>query len=317
LSVITLALPEMKKKDIKRLELHISYNCSNSCVFCSERYQLSRFPGQFVQREIVEGELEKSAKKGFNHVTFTGGESTLHPDIINLVQSAKQLSYKTYLSSNGGLFSSSKFCRKIIPYLDEICFSVHGHNAKLHNFLTKNKQSFSRLKKALANINKSPQDFFCFINIVITKYNFDQVEKIINFVSRYKKVRQVLISNIAPEGNGLKNYKELCVPLGEIKKRVPHIIEAAKNNSLNIRFFGLPFCTLDGYEIYSNDTYWSPRLTLEKWKESGKTIIKRTYSHKPSRNRAHTQKCKECRKKGLCEGAFEEYIKVFGDKELG
>jgi MoaA/NifB/PqqE/SkfB family radical SAM enzyme len=301
----------------KRFEFHISYDCSNGCVFCSEKMQLEKFPNQFVERNIIEKNLKLLSSDGFNHVTFTGGEPTLHPDIVYLTHLAKDLGYKTYISSNGGIFASRKFCRKIIPYLDEVCFSVHGHNAKLHNFLTKNKQSFSRLKKALANINKSPQDFFCFINIVITKYNFDQVEKIINFVSRYKKVRQVLISNVAPEGGGFKNFKELCVPLGEIKKRVPHIIEAAKKNSLNIRFFGLPLCALEGYEIYSNDIYWSPRLTLEKWKESGKTIIKRTYSHKPSRNRTHTQKCKECRKRGLCEGVFEKYIKVFGDNELG
>jgi len=301
----------------KRFEFHISYKCPNNCIFCSEKSQLEKFPNQFVKFGTIEKNLKKFAKKSFNHITFTGGEPTLHPDIVDLVESAKQLRYKTYISSNGGLFSSEKFCRKILPHLDEICFSVHGHNAKLHNFLTKNSKSFSRIKKAFENIEKYGSDIFCFVNVVITKYNFDHVEKIISFVSQYKKVRQVLISNVAPESNGLRNFEELSVPLDEIKKQVPLIVKTAKDKSLNIRFFGLPLCVLDGYEIYSNDIYWSPRLTLEKWKKGSRNTIKETYSDKPSRNRIHTPKCKGCRRRGLCEGAFEKYIKVFGDKELG
>jgi MoaA/NifB/PqqE/SkfB family radical SAM enzyme len=300
----------------KRFEFHISYDCPNNCVFCSEKDQLKKFQGQFIEERIIIDNLKKYSKDGFSHITFTGGEPSLHPDIVSLTHLAKDLGYKTYIGSNGGTFSSSKFCGNIIPYLDEVCFSVHGHTAKLHNYLTKNGQSFSKLKKAFENIEKNDSGIFCFVNIVITKYNFYYVEKIIDFVSQYKKVRQVLISNIAPEGNGLRNFKELSVPFNEIKRQVPNIIEVAKKKSLNVRFFGLPLCILDGYEIYSNDIYWSPRLTMEKWMKGGKTIIKKTFSHKPSRNRIHAPKCNGCRKRGLCEGVFEEYIKVYGDKEL-
>lgn len=301
---------------MKRLEFHISYTCPNNCVFCSERDQLNRFSGQFVKRTVVEDNLKKLAKRGFNHITFTGGEPTLHPDIFDLVRAAKGLGYKTYISSNGGFFASRKFCRKILPYLDEVCFSVHGPNARLHSYLTKNAQSFSRLKKALNNIEKSPSEIFCFVNIVVTKHNFDYLEKIIDFVGQFGKVKQVLVSNIAPEGNGLRNFKSLCVPLHKIKKRISHLVKVAKEKNLKIRFFGLPLCALDGYEIYSNDTYWSPRLTLERWKKGEKIILKNTFSHKPSRKRRQTAKCRGCSKKGLCAGAFEEYIKVFGDEEL-
>jgi MoaA/NifB/PqqE/SkfB family radical SAM enzyme len=302
---------------MNRLEFHISYKCQNNCVFCSERLQLKKFPNQFVRSGIIENNLENFSKKGFSHITFTGGEPTLHPDIIALTRFAKKLGYKTYVGSNGGLFSSTLFCKQILPYLDEVCFSVHGSNAELHNFFTNNNRSFSKLKKALTNVDKAPEDIFCFINIVITKYNFNHTEKIIDFVSRFKKVKQVLISNIAPEGNALSNYEKLSVSLAGIKEAIPDLVRAAKKKSLNIRFFGLPLCVLDGFEIYSNDTYWSPRLTLEKWKNGRNIILKKTYSHNPTRKRIYAPKCMKCQKKELCAGVFKNYADIYGTDELG
>jgi len=300
----------------KRLEFHISYFCPNNCIFCSEQDQLIKFSGQFVQKVVIKKKLKENAQKGFEHITFTGGEPTLHPDILDLVRFAKRLKYKTYISSNGGLFSSNKFCKEITPFLDEICFSVHGYNAELHNLLCGNKSSFSRVNRALKNLENSKSDIFGFINIVLTKNNFPFIEKTIHFVSQFKKIKQILISNIAPEGSGLKNFRNLTVPLSEIKKKVPFFVETARKKSLKIRFFGLPLCILGGYEIYSNDIYWSSRLTLEKWKKGDKTILKETLSDSPSRNRMYVSKCKDCIKKGLCGGIFKEYIKEFGDEEI-
>ena len=301
---------------INRLEFHISYTCFNNCLFCSERGQLEKFKGQFVKKEEIEKKLKQFSKKGFNHVTFTGGEPTLHPNFVEILESTKKLGYKTYVSSNGGLFSSKIFCRKTLPYLNEICFSLHGHNHKLHNFHTRNKTSFSRLSRALRNIEEMPGDIYGFINIVVTKYNFNSLEKIIDFVSRYKKIRQVLISNLAPEGNGLHNFEELVVPLSQMKERIGKIIHLAQSMSLVVRFFGLPLCLLDGCQDFSNDVHWSPRATIEKWQENSKIFLKTTLSYKPIRKRIKTNKCKNCLGREGCGGIFKRYYQKFGDNEL-
>lgn len=301
---------------MKRLEFHISYACLNNCIFCSERGQLEEFEGQFVKKEEIEEKLKQFSKKGFNHITFTGGEPTLHPNFIEIVRSSKELGYKTYISSNGGLFSSKMFCQKAFPHLDEICFSIHGHNAKLHNFLTCNKQSFNRLLMALNNAVESAEDIYGFINIVITKHNFDFLEKIIGFISHYKKIRQILISNFAPEGNGLRNFRELAVPLAKIRERVGKIVNLAKNKSFVIRFFGMPLCILKGHEDFSNDLHWSPRTTIEQWKKNGKIFLKQTLSYKPIRKRIKTMKCKDCLNRRICGGVFTRYYQEFGDNEL-
>lgn len=303
-------------KNTSRLEFHISYSCLNNCIFCSEQDQLKKFKGQFVDTRKIVTKLKQFSQAGFNHITFTGGEPTLHPNFIELLRISKRLGYKTYVSSNGGLFSSKRFCQRILPYLDEICFSIHGYNAKLHNFHTCNKRSFSRLLRALQNIEEASKDIYGFINIVVTKYNLDSLEKIINFVSHYKKIRQILISNLAPEGNGLNNFKELVVPLSKIEEKVGKLVYLAQNRSLILRFFGLPLCSLNGYQDFSNDVHWSSRATIEKWQENSKIFLKTTLSYKPVRKRIKTNKCKNCLGQRVCGGIFKRYYQEFGDNEL-
>ena len=134
---------------------------------------------------------------------------------------------------------------------------------------------FRSLSKALANIEEAKENIFGFVNIVITKYNFDFLSEIIEFIGRCKKIKQVLVSNFAPEGNGLSNFNELVVPLLRIKEKVGDIVSQTENQSIAVRFFGVPLCVLSGYWDYSNDVYWSPRATIEQWETNKKIFLKK------------------------------------------
>jgi len=301
---------------MKRLEFHISYKCINNCRFCSERKQLEKFTGQFISKRNIYNKLKYFAYKGFDHVTFTGGEPTLHPYFVEILQFAKGLGYKTYVTTNGGLFISKRFTRKVLPFLDEICFSLHGHNARVHNFHTLREQSFAELVPALKNVEEEDGNIFGLVNMVITRYNFDFVHNLIDFASEYKKIKQIIISNFAPEGNGLRNFRELVLPLGEIKEKVGEIVKLAQDKFLIVRFFGLPLCILNKYMEHSNDAWWSPRATIEKRRNNGGSFLKTTRSYKPIRKRIKTLKCKICTKSNICGGVFKKYYQEFGGKEL-
>ncbi|MDP1852658.1 MAG: radical SAM protein [Candidatus Omnitrophota bacterium] len=304
------------ENNIQRLELHISYDCVNNCIFCSEHKQLIKFKGYFLPKSVVNNVLEKYHKGRINHVTFTGGEPTFHPDFVEIVKLAKTKGYKTYTTSNGGLFYLKDFTREALNYVDEFCFSLHGHSAKLHNFHTNNEHSFDNLLRALKNIDRHPKDIFGIVNIVLTRYNFGSLDRIIKFISNFKKIKQILISNIAPEGNALDNFCELSVPLKLIKENIRTIISEADRNSLVVRFFGIPLCILNNYQGCSNDLWWSPRTTIEKMHRSSQRFLKVTHSYRPVRGRIYTVVCQRCAKKNICGGIFKRYYKEFGDKEL-
>ncbi|MFH1691150.1 MAG: radical SAM protein [Candidatus Omnitrophota bacterium] len=301
---------------MKRLELHISYRCLNDCLFCSEQDALSMLKGKIMPTGIILRKIRQFYLKGYRHVTFTGGEPSLHSNFINIVQFAKLLGYTTYVTTNGGEFSKKRFSEVALEHLDEICFSVHGSNYKVHDFLTRKRGSFNNLKKALDRFETHRTPTFGLANIVITRYNIKILKSIINMLAEYKKIKQLIFSNFSPEGGGLKNFNDLMVPLKQIQEKIPELVDCCRHFSFKPVFFGLPLCTLFGHEELSNDYWWSPRTTIELLKQPKKTLLKTTYSFKPNRERVQTKKCESCLKKNVCGGMFEKYIHALDDFEL-
>ena len=300
----------MSEDKVKRLEMHITYSCMNNCLFCSEAHQLKNIRLKQTPFSLIKKNLEKFQKKGIEHVTFTGGEPTTHPDFIKILSLSKDLGLTTYITTNGGRLADKEFADKALNYLDEICFSIHGHNDNLHNKQTRNKDSFSQLLKAVNNC----KDVNGFANLVVTKHNFNYLEKIIDFISDFNLIDQILISSIAPEGRGLDHFSNLTASITQFSEKVSSLSQLASEKGVIIRFFGLPLCALDGKTHLSNDLHWASRVTLEL--EKGRGEMKETYSYNPTRKRAKPKKCKECNYYKVCGGVFNEYLRVFGKEEL-
>lgn len=300
---------------MKRLEFHISYICVNDCIFCSESDRMARFkkyPFRFLEIKKV---LTSKRKAGFEFVNFTGGEPTLHPNFIEIVKFAKRIGYRTYIGTNGVMLARLDFCEKSAPFLDEISLSIHGYNSLTHDTLVKRKGAFNDIKRAIENLralgfkNK-------FANVVATKKNSAYLEKILIFLIK-NNFKQVLFSNTAPEGNGLKNFKELEIRISAWKKIIPRLKEISEKSNTLIRFFGLPICALNGAISLSNDIYWDARTTIEKDLDKKRRIIlAETKDLIPDRNREKISACGNCPYQKLCFGVFKEYVKNFGQNEL-
>ena len=150
----------------------------------------------------------------------------------------------------------------------------------------------------------------------MTKCNVNSLEDILKFIVKSGGIKQVLISNLAPEGRGLKNYDELVVNLNIFKKIAPLLIEIADKHNLIIKFFGFPACILGKYAVYSNDFVWDERLNIEQNEKKGRFFLQENKGYFPIRGRIKTEKCRNCFYKNICGGVFEEYYKRFGDGEL-
>lgn len=248
---------------------------------------------------------------------MTGGEPSHHPDFLEIVDLAKKTGYRTYVTTNGGHFANENFSKRALPLLDEICFSVHGHNAKLHESATQNSGSFQNLTKALKNF-KNGSDFHAYglANIVLTSKNINRIPDIIAMIAGYKKIKHIIISSFSPEGGGLKNFLDLAVPLKVINNKIPEISNYAKHYGLKTVFFGLPLCILNNQHEISNDFWWSPRATCELRNVKNRNYLKTTYSRKPDRGRGKTRKCLICVNNSICGGVFLKYLNEFGDSEI-
>ncbi|MBI5881798.1 MAG: radical SAM protein [Elusimicrobia bacterium] len=300
---------------IRRLEFHVSYDCGQSCLFCSEADRLARWKGAPVTAAEMARVLAEKRRQGFDHVTFTGGEPTLAPDLVGALRAAKGLGYKTYVTSNGGKLSEEGFSSRALPLIDELCLSVHGDTAALHDRLSRSPGGFEKLMGAFRNAGRR-KGLFLLTNTVVTTHNWDRLEDILGLILGIKAVRHVLLSQVAPEGRAAKDYAGLAVSFRKWKMKVPRLASQAREKGATFRIFGLPACVLGSEREVSNDLHWSPRVTVERARVHGKPGLKEITSLKPTRKRSHPPVCGRCSVQGLCGGVFDLHLKEFGARDL-
>lgn len=301
----------------RRLEFHAIYRCVNRCVFCSERDHMERFRDHPATREDIARILAAKRREGFAHVTFTGGEPTLHPWMGGALRLARRLGYRTFLITNGSALWAPACAERILPHLDELCVSVHGPGPELHDRLTGRPGAFVRLARTLGVLHRRRAKLFVMANTVVTRENLPRLPEILRFLTRCRKVRHWLLSHLAPEGEGLRRYAELAVRHHELARAAASLARAAAARGLALRVFGLPACALGPRWRLSNDLYFSPRVTVARaFTADGSAGWFEEPGLLPVRERFQPRDCGGCALQARCGGVFRSYWDRFGPEPL-
>ncbi|MFH1434693.1 MAG: radical SAM protein [Pseudomonadota bacterium] len=305
-----------KRKRPERLELHLSYRCTNDCVFCSEHDRIGEFHARPVTAAEAFGALITHRRAGGSHVNLTGGEPTLHPLFIPLLSGAKTLGLRTYVGTNGVMLAGEQFARAALPFIDELSLSVHGPDEKIHDAATGRTGSHRDITAAAGHAVRINPAVELMANMVVTKLNFKHVPAVISLCARLG-ARQVLVSNPSPEGRALERYAEIAVRLADWRGALDEIVAAGDGKDVIIRFFGIPLCVLGDWKQKSNDLFFDPRVTVERANRAGgRTGMSTIVTRRPRRGRRYVVACGRCAYKDLCGGVFTHYVRLFKDSEI-
>lgn len=298
---------------MERLELHLTYNCPERCVFCSEEHRMEAFHPYEVTWGRVASVLRKHASRGVKSVHFTGGEPTIHPNFIEACMLARKLGMRTSLGTIGTMIGKRSFAEKVMPWLDEGLFSLHGPNAEIHDGMTRRKGSFDTLMAAIRNARELNPAFGLFVNSVVTRLNVDTLGDTVELADSLG-AKLIVISNTTPEGGGLDHFPKLGLPLAKLGAVMPTIPGRAKNAI--VRFFGMPMCLLGEFDVFSNDLHWDPRVTTEWGRKEGKVVFHDFYNWSPGRKRERVAECQRCTRNAVCMGVYDEYARLYDTAEL-
>lgn len=147
--------------------------CNLKCLHCFDTRHRSN---GILAVDIVDNILQNASKYGFDQVSFTGGEPTLHPGLMYILNLVSEKGYHFGFVTNGWNFTH--IYEKILPYkgrLTGITFSLDGALEKTHDRI-RGKGSYRNLMKAVSicMIKDIPFTF----NTVITSFNYDELERI-------------------------------------------------------------------------------------------------------------------------------------------
>lgn len=299
---------------IQKTVIITGYRCNNHCLFCidADKREL-----RDKNTDEIIAEMINARKRKKTYLELIGGEPTIRPDVILLIRSAKQLGFGTIaMATNGRVLAYKDFARELISAgLTDIIFSIHGHNARLHDSLTRAPGSFRELMQGLENVKNTGLRHIG-SNTTIVKQNYRYLPRIGKMLLE-RGIRNSEFIFADPTYGGV--YNDFVKLMPRISRAAPYIRQcldlARPRNDIShwhIRY--VPLCFFKGYEdsiseLHEKKNFHTEHLAPDFQNfdvENSRAIVGR---QKPP-------KCKRCRYYHLCEGIWKEYIRHYGTGEL-
>ncbi|MCK5630753.1 MAG: radical SAM protein [Nanoarchaeota archaeon] len=277
---------------MRRVDLMLSQQCNTNCIFCY-LHGIKKSDYDFSFDKIKET-LENGAAKGYKEVYISGGEPTLNNKLPEIIAYAKKLGFQDIkIMTNGLRMSYPNFLKKLIGCgLNQLAFSLHGSDAKTHDFHTNYKGSFELIEKAIDNALTYKDKLKIEVNSVITKYNIHKINYLAEFALA-KGINHIHFQLIVPNSEG---NKKLFPEIRDIKYYFAEVIEKYGDKCDGLTFGFVPFCYLPDYEDYivkfdiSTKFFSNCNNLFLSWKDS---LLK---------NKKIETECQSCRYFQHCRG---------------
>lgn len=305
---------------MKKFDLYTTYVCGSNCCFCCVLDKVNWFRETRTSPHLPFADfvsiLDQKAAEGYSYVTLTGGEPTLHPQFPEMVRHCKKRNMRVSLNSNASILADSSFCADVLPYIDEMVLSIHGHTHELHDRLTGAKGSYGKFISAMENIHRNKREIYLITDTVILTENIDQVGEITDFLLMFPKLKHLLFSNVNIPPDKIELLKWLVPTLPTVRKILPEIVTRTVAKQRILRFYGIPLCIMGDYKCYSSDLSFEPKVVVEQYMDDGHMRRKESPALQPRQAKRKTLKCVGCIYENLCGGVFNSYYSIYKDKHL-
>jgi len=292
-----------------RLDVKVGFACNNHCHFCVQGEKRKKY-GRRSKEEIFE--ILKKNSRERTAVVFTGGEPSLHPDIIELVSMANELGYESIqIQTNGRMFAYERFCNDMIEAgATEFSPALHGHTAGLHDYLTTVSGSFEQTVRGIRNLVKLGQKVVT--NSVITRSNFRHLPELAEILVELG-VDQYQLAFVHPVGSaGIDSNFASIVPRFELLEPYLHAgLQVGIDAGLVVMTEAVPYCFMKCYEQYVGERIMPATRIFD-----AEGVIEEYRDYRLEEGKSKGPHCTSCNMSDSCEGPWREYTERYGWSEF-
>lgn len=228
----------------KKVIMNVTYKCNNRCTFCATGTR-TQFDGDVGrQREL----LVKYRKLGVRLLDFDGGEPTLNPNLLGLVQFARRIGYeRVNVTTNARMASYAEFAGRLAGSgVTSILTSIHGPDAQTHAQNVGVAEAFEQTCAGVRNLVRlAPAGVELGANITLTKSNYKKLGDVAALVHELG-LRWFNIQFLTPFGRATSS---IAPDTAEAARLAMGVIDAFEGR-LKFQVINLPFCFMPGYERY-------------------------------------------------------------------
>lgn len=179
---------------------NVTRACNLKCQYCYEN--AGRRDHDELTTEEAIACIDKLADSGVVIIAFSGGEPTLRPDILELVEKAASRNMYVAMATNGLSFSDREEVRRFkAAGLAFVQISLDGCNPETHDAFRGVKGAFTKTLRGIKNC--VDEGFFVEVAMTATHHNLYQIEETIQIADRMG-ARWFMLYNFVPAGRGEK-----------------------------------------------------------------------------------------------------------------
>ena len=180
-----------------RMDLALTYGCNDNCGHC----YVGR-PRDYPQLSLEQWKtvIDRCWQAGIPHVTFTGGEATLHPHLRELIEYAEDVGMVTGLLTNGRRLSDRAYLDSLLEAgLDHIQITIESHDEAVHDEMVCAPGAW---RETVAGIRNSVDaDVYLMTNTTLTDLNAPGIGQTVDFLAELG-VQTVACNGLIYAGRG-------------------------------------------------------------------------------------------------------------------
>ena len=293
---------------MKRIDIKIGFNCNNMCDFCAQGGKRDRIGGKSLGQ--IKADLLRAKKAGVTAAVFTGGEPTLHKDMVAAVRAARAMGYESVqVQTNGRRFAYYDYCLELKKAgVTEMGPSLHGSTPEIHEKLTRAPGSFKEVVSGILNCKKL--GMYVLTNSVITTANYKDLPELARLLVKLK-VNQFQFAYVHLVGSAWENRKTLAPRKTAVMPYLKRALDAGLEAGVACYTEAIPFCLMKGYEACVAE-----RVIPEGPVSDADFYIESYGDYRRDEGKAKRKECRPCRWFKLCEGPWREYPGLYGWDEF-
>lgn len=309
----------MSKIRKRLLYFNIEYDCNNDCIFCAAGSREVRKNRGRMSASQISKALDNWTVGADDIVVVNGGEPTVHPEIIPILEDASSRGSFVYLFSNGLKFSEPSFAYSIVATgVSRIAIPIYSHIADTHDSITHHKGSLADTIRGINNLFSTREQTRHHLEIelksLVSRVNFNHLPYVARLVvEKFPQTDHFLLSSIYVSNAVVSSLRTIVPKLSRCASILRQSIDVAVAGGIDVCLYYIPLCILKDkkYAILCNkDRYRSDKDPDVYFDPSAPQGIKL------DKDSTKGEDCFRCSFDSNCDGIWRSYAKEFGFEDL-
>jgi MoaA/NifB/PqqE/SkfB family radical SAM enzyme len=284
--------------------------CNNDCEFCD--LGKSRKGARHRKYEQIRKQMEALRERGVSRVALTGGEPTLHPDLLGMVSYAKSIGFSHIRMYTHGraLRRNNLMGRLLDAGLTHLMISLFGPDKSMHEEASGDIGSY---EETISGIEVAARaDVHLVVNCPVTSINVHALKDYLNVLDRYASPDTIWqLSDLYPTSKVLRD-PQIHADYGIMMPILDAALTEATIRGRRFLLQEFPLCTVFPWHTDAKELGWWNRIQflIGDWKRPDSLWSSRPWV---APHRFYTASCDKCTYRNQCLGIPNSYAEVHPD----